>query len=114
MLPPARTFNDVEPLSLSTVSKTSRRHTYGSIDRVTGDVYATNTMKGTKTGKAVYSTDFTLKCRPAQRMFSGAGTGARAVRREAKSGSRGDAIATAHKRIDGWMRRQRERRARPA
>src|SRR4051812_9481133 len=26
-------------------------------------------------------------------------------------GSRGDAIATAHKRIDGWMRRQRERRA---
>jgi hypothetical protein len=30
------------------------------------------------------------------------------------SGSRGDAIATAHKRIDGWMRRQRERRAPPA
>ena len=30
------------------------------------------------------------------------------------SGSRGDAIATAHKRIDGWIRRQRERRARPA
>jgi hypothetical protein len=27
------------------------------------------------------------------------------------SGSRGDAIATAHKRIDGWMRRQREGRA---
>ena len=30
------------------------------------------------------------------------------------SGSRGDAIATAHKRLDGWIRRQRERRARPA
>ena len=69
VLPPARTFNDVEPLSLSTVSKTSEQHTYGSIDRVTGDVYATNTMKDTKTGKAVDSTDFTLKCRPAQRMF---------------------------------------------
>jgi hypothetical protein len=27
------------------------------------------------------------------------------------SGPRGDAIATADKRIDGWMRRQRERRA---
>jgi hypothetical protein len=25
------------------------------------------------------------------------------------SGSRGDAIATAHKRIDGWMRRQRKK-----
>jgi hypothetical protein len=25
-------------------------------------------------------------------------------------GSRGDAIATAHKRIDGWMRRKREKR----
>jgi hypothetical protein len=56
------TFNDVEPAAEGFTRSVT-------IDRVTGDVYVTNTMKETKTGKAVYSTDFTLKCRPAQRMF---------------------------------------------
>jgi hypothetical protein len=56
------TFNDVEPAAEGFTRSVT-------IDRVTGDVYVTNTMKETKTGKAVYSTDFTLKCRPAQRKF---------------------------------------------
>jgi hypothetical protein len=62
------TFNDVEPAAEG-FTRSAEQGTYGTIDRVTGDVYVTNTMKETKTGKAVYSTDFTLKCRPAQRMF---------------------------------------------
>jgi hypothetical protein len=62
------TFNDVEPAAEGFM-RSAEQGTYGTIDRVTGDVYVTNTMKETKTGKAVYSTDFTLKCRPAQRKF---------------------------------------------
>ena len=41
----------------------------GSIDRVTGDVEATNLSTDTKTHQTVYSLQYTLKCRPTQRMF---------------------------------------------
>jgi hypothetical protein len=41
----------------------------GSIDRVTGDVEATSRSSNTKTGKLVTSMSYSLKCRPAQRMF---------------------------------------------
>ena len=48
---------------------TTENNTYGTIDRVTGDVYATNTMFSSKKNKVVMSTEFILKCRPAQRIF---------------------------------------------
>jgi hypothetical protein len=41
----------------------------GSIDRVTGDTSVTSTMQIVATGKITSSTDYSLKCRPAQRMF---------------------------------------------
>jgi hypothetical protein len=41
----------------------------GSIDRVTGNIDATNTVMNLKTSKIVTSTTYALKCRPAQRMF---------------------------------------------
>jgi hypothetical protein len=40
----------------------------GSIDRVTGDVEATTTIANVKSNNASH-TGYTLKCRPAQRMF---------------------------------------------
>jgi hypothetical protein len=41
----------------------------GSIDRVTGDVEATQVSTDAKTGKIFASTGYSLKCRPTQRMF---------------------------------------------
>lgn len=41
----------------------------GSIDRVTGDVEATQTSTDAKTGKMISSTGYSLKCRPTQRLF---------------------------------------------
>jgi hypothetical protein len=41
----------------------------GSIDRVTGDVWAMRIVTNEKTGKTVTATNYSLKCRPAQRMF---------------------------------------------
>jgi hypothetical protein len=41
----------------------------GSIDRVTGDVEATSMAYDTKTSKTISHDLYTLKCRPAQRMF---------------------------------------------
>jgi len=41
----------------------------GSIDRVTGDVEATQTSTNPTTGKTFSSTGYSLKCRPTQRMF---------------------------------------------
>jgi hypothetical protein len=43
--------------------------TSGSIDRVTGDTFATSTWSNPQTGKVSSSTEYALKCRPAQRMF---------------------------------------------
>ena len=41
----------------------------GTIDRVTGDVDATQAMTDAKTGKTISSTRYLLKCRPTQGMF---------------------------------------------
>jgi hypothetical protein len=41
----------------------------GSIDRVTGDVEATDMLSNTKAGNVISSTSYALKCRPTQRMF---------------------------------------------
>jgi hypothetical protein len=41
----------------------------GTIDRVTGDVNADDTLTNLKTSKIAYSTRYALKCRPAQWMF---------------------------------------------
>src|SRR5262249_3647967 len=41
----------------------------GSIDRVTGDVEATDLSMDTKTHSTVSSLQYALKCRPTQRMF---------------------------------------------
>jgi hypothetical protein len=41
----------------------------GSIDRVTGEVEATETSADPKTGKTFSSTGYSLKCRPTQRLF---------------------------------------------
>src|SRR5215813_8450320 len=41
----------------------------GSIDRVTGDVKATQTSTNPTTRKTFSSTGYSLKCRPTQRMF---------------------------------------------
>jgi hypothetical protein len=41
----------------------------GSIDRVTGDVEATDMLSNTKTGNVKSSTSYALKCTPTQRMF---------------------------------------------
>jgi hypothetical protein len=41
----------------------------GSLDRVTGDVYATSIMTNTQTQKIVSATNYELQCRPVQRMF---------------------------------------------
>jgi hypothetical protein len=43
--------------------------TRGAIDRVTGDVDATSMAYDSKSGKVVSQNVYTLKCRPAQRMF---------------------------------------------
>jgi hypothetical protein len=48
---------------------TQRHSIMGSIDRVTGDVEATSTATNVKTGNTIISTNYALKCRPAQRMF---------------------------------------------
>jgi hypothetical protein len=41
----------------------------GTIDRVSGEAEASEMATDAKTGKAVYSTSYSLKCRPTQRMF---------------------------------------------
>jgi hypothetical protein len=41
----------------------------GSIDRVTGEVEASEMSTDAKTRNTVYSTSYSLKCRPTQRMF---------------------------------------------
>jgi hypothetical protein len=41
----------------------------GTIDRVSGDVEASEMATDAKTGKTIYSTSYSLKCRPMQRMF---------------------------------------------
>ena len=41
----------------------------GSIDRVTGDVEATDMLSNPKTGSVMSSKSYALKCMPAQRMF---------------------------------------------
>jgi hypothetical protein len=41
----------------------------GTIDRVTGDVQASETSINTKTHDYTSTTNYALKCRPAQRMF---------------------------------------------
>jgi hypothetical protein len=41
----------------------------GTIDRVTGEVEASEMTTDAKTGNTVYSTGYSLKCRPTQRMF---------------------------------------------
>jgi hypothetical protein len=43
--------------------------TNGTIDRVTGDVQASETSVNTKTSNYVSATNYALKCRPTQRMF---------------------------------------------
>jgi hypothetical protein len=43
--------------------------TRGSIDRVTGDLWATLTATDAKTGNPLMSVRYALKCRPTQRMF---------------------------------------------
>jgi hypothetical protein len=48
---------------------TARAHIGGSIDRVTGDVEATSVVRATNPPRTVTSMDYSLKCRPAQRMF---------------------------------------------
>jgi hypothetical protein len=53
----------------SYVSANQQLSIIGSIDRVTGDVEATNMSTNTKTNQTVYSLQYTLKCRPTQRMF---------------------------------------------
>jgi hypothetical protein len=50
------------------VGNTSRS-AMGSIDRVTGDMWVSASSTVTTTGKTITSTSYTLKCRPAQRMF---------------------------------------------
>src|SRR5262249_23140777 len=51
------------------LEKVMSRNVMGGIDRVTGDVWADFKWSDAKTGKASTSTTYTLKCRPAQRMF---------------------------------------------
>jgi len=41
----------------------------GSIDRLTGDVEATSSLRDPKAGTVITQTDYALQCRPAQRMF---------------------------------------------
>jgi hypothetical protein len=41
----------------------------GSIDRVTGEVEATQNLTDATTGKSYSRTGYSLKCRPTQRMF---------------------------------------------
>jgi hypothetical protein len=41
----------------------------GSIDRVTGDVWASSMLLEPKTSKIISQIVYTLQCRPAQRMF---------------------------------------------
>jgi hypothetical protein len=41
----------------------------GTIDRITGDVQASETSINTKTSNYVSATNYVLKCRPTQRMF---------------------------------------------
>jgi hypothetical protein len=48
---------------------TSAASITGSIDRVTGDVEATDILSNTKTGNVKSSTSYALKCKPTQRMF---------------------------------------------
>jgi len=55
--------------SAEELAKSSRDSIFGSIDRVTGDVEATQLATDIKTGKTIASTNYALKCRPAQRMF---------------------------------------------
>ena len=49
--------------------QTSERSVIGTIDRVTGDLWADFTSTDAKTGKAITSQSYALKCRPTQRMF---------------------------------------------
>jgi hypothetical protein len=51
------------------LAKSSRDSIFGSINRVTGDVEASQLATYIKTGKTIGSTNYALKCRPAQRMF---------------------------------------------
>ncbi len=41
----------------------------GTIDRVTGDVQASETSVNTKTSNYISASNYVLKCRPTQRMF---------------------------------------------
>jgi hypothetical protein len=50
-------------------AKSSRNSISGSIDRVTGDVEATELATDLKRGKTIASTNYALKCRPTRRMF---------------------------------------------
>jgi hypothetical protein len=50
-------------------AKSSTDSITGTIDRVTGDVWANSIMTDAKTGKIITSTSYALKCRPTQRMF---------------------------------------------
>jgi hypothetical protein len=56
-------FNGFSSLS------STRWHTDGFIDRVTGDLYANSLVQAVETSKIVTSTIYSLKCRPTQRMF---------------------------------------------
>jgi hypothetical protein len=50
-------------------AKATDRRIEGTIDRVTGDVNATDTLTNLKASKIAYSTRYALKCRPTQRIF---------------------------------------------
>jgi hypothetical protein len=43
--------------------------TEGTIDRITGDLEFTETSTDLKTGKVISQSNYSLKCRPTQRMF---------------------------------------------
>jgi hypothetical protein len=53
----------------SDADEIAKASTMGSIDRVTGDVEASSRLTDPKTGKTLTWTSYSLKCRPAQRMF---------------------------------------------
>jgi hypothetical protein len=55
-------------ISFSGSNKSDSWRIEGSIDRVTGDTVATSMWRNPTTGE-VSSLEYTLKCKPAQRMF---------------------------------------------
>ena len=62
-------WNDVTVVFKGDFAKFSTHSITGTIDRVTGDVWANSIMTDAKTGKIITSTSYALKCRPTQRMF---------------------------------------------